>query len=166
MKRWLLRLGLLAGLVALGFWGWHVLFPGPEQVIRRRLNELARAATIAPNESPLARLYNAQKLAGFFTPDVEVMVDVPGYSLHTFSGRDNLIEAATGARSTFGSLTVELVDIEVSMNSDKRSARVDLTAKVNRPGESTPQPQELKVDFKKIDGEWLIDRAETVRPLR
>lgn len=166
MKPWLLRLGLLTGLLALGFWGWRILFPGPVQVIHRRLNELAQAASIAPNESPVARLYNAQKLAGFFTPDVEVTLDMHGYSPHTLSGRDKLIEAATGARSVVGSLTIKLVDIHVTVGGDKQSALVNLTAKVNLPGESAPQPQELKVEFKKDGGQWLIDRAETVRPLR
>ena len=166
MKRWLVRLGLLAGLLALGFWGWGVLFPGPEQVIRRRLDALARAATIAPNETPLARLYRAQKLGEFFTPGVEVAVEMRGYAPHNLSGRDELVQAAAAARSAVGSLTVELMDVHVTLAADKQSALVNLTAKVNLLGESAPQPQELKVNFKKVGSQWLIDRAETVRPLR
>jgi hypothetical protein len=34
------------------------------------------------------------------------------------------------------------------------------------PGENVPEVQRIKAEFKNIDGEWLINRAETVKALR
>jgi hypothetical protein len=165
VKRWLFRLLLLSALAALGCWGWRALFPDPEQVVRKRLAELAQAASIAPNESPLARLANSQKLIGFFTRDVEVAVDVPGQSLQTFSGRDALSEAVTGARSCLQSLKIQFLDVHVALGEDRQTAIVNLTAIARMPGEKDPVPQEMKLSLKKIDGDWLVQKVETVKTL-
>ena len=76
----------------------------PEQIIRRELSEIARLASVAPNESALKKLATAQQLAGFFTKDVEISVDVPGRSTFSINGRDEVQENALGARS-MGSFT-------------------------------------------------------------
>ena len=166
VKRWLFRIILIAGVIAVGFWAWHWLFPGPEQVIRKQLLQLARFATIAANESQLGRMGNAQKLATFFTADAELVVDVPGRLQHTFNGRDEIRDAAVGVRATLRSLSVELFDMVVTVGPDNQTAVVQLTAKATMPGENVPEVQRIKAEFKKVDGEWLINRAETVKALR
>ncbi len=165
MKRWFVRAILLALLVAIGVWGWRVWFPGPEQIIRRELSEIARLASVPPNESSLKKLATAQQLAGFFTKDVDIAVDVPGRSTFSINGRDEVQETAFGARS-LGSFTVEFVDVGVTVAPDRQTAIARLTAKANVRGESVPQVQELKIDFKKLDKDWLVNHVETVRTLR
>ena len=133
MKNWLIRIILVGLLLALGFWGWRTFFPSPETVIRQRLGEMAKAASFSPNEGPLAQALNASVLANFFTPDVQVTVEV--YRLqHTFTGREELLQAAVGARSAAGSLTIEFPDIKVTVAPDRHSAVVNLTAKGRVPG--------------------------------
>jgi hypothetical protein len=166
VKRWLFRVVLLAALVVGAFWAWHLLFPGPEQVIREQLTQLARVASVPANESQLGRMAGAQKLTTFFTTDAELVVDVPGRLQHTFSGRDELLEAAAGARGTLHSLTVEFFDLVITVAPDKQSAVVQLTAKATLPGENVPEVQRVKAEFKNNGGEWLIRRAETVKALR
>ena len=166
MRRWALRILLLGIVVALGIWGWQVWFPGPEQVIRRQLTELARLASISPNEARLKKLATAEQLAGFCTKDVEISVDVPGRSTFTISGKDELRETVIGARSSGSSVTVEFVDVSVNVAPDKTTAVARLTAKATIPGDNVPQVQELKIDFKKVEKDWLVNHAETVRTLR
>ena len=166
MKDWALRIILLAALVLIVVWVWRVWFPGPEQIIRRKLADMASLASVAPNEAPLRKLATAQQLIGYFTKDIEVSVDVPGRSTFTISGLDELRQAALGARSTGTSFNVEFVDVGVTLAPDKQSAVVHLTAKANIPGEAVPQVQELKIDFKKVDKDWLVNHVETVRTLR
>ena len=103
MKEWSIRVVLVGALIALGIWGWGVFFPSPEKVIRKRLGELAQAASFSPKEGLIAKAWNASVLGEYFTPDVQVTVDVPG-TQHTLSGRDELLQAAVGARSAVGSL--------------------------------------------------------------
>src|ERR1043165_9673279 len=90
----LLRLLLLAALLALGFWLWTTLFPGPEKIIRRQLADLARSATLAENEKPIARVLKAQKVVNHFSRDAQIILDVPGLGPHTLSGRDEIAESA------------------------------------------------------------------------
>jgi hypothetical protein len=165
MTRWLFRLVLVGAFLALGIWGWRIFFPTPEQVVRRQLSDLARVASIAPNEGPLAKAYNSQKLASFFAPEVEFLLDVPGH-FAGFHDREELMRAAMAWRSSATSLKVEFLDVSVSVAADKESAEAHLTAKANLPYESLPEVQELKVAFRKIGGKWLISRVETVKTLR
>ncbi|HWH70648.1 MAG TPA: hypothetical protein VNT26_14765 [Candidatus Sulfotelmatobacter sp.] len=164
MKKWLVRILLSAALVALGLWGWRLVFPSPEHVIRKQLSELAQTARIVPNEAPLAKLANSQKLTSFFTGDVQVSVDVPGHT-QSLSGREELMQASMGARSMLSSLTVEFLDVTIALATDKESAVANLTAKARIPGEQDFIVQELKLRFKKIGGDWLINRVETVKTL-
>ena len=71
------RILLFAALAALGIWLWTVLFPSPEKVIRKRLMELARTVSSSSNESDLTRLAAARSVAGFFSTNVELNVELP-----------------------------------------------------------------------------------------
>ena len=77
MKAWFWRVTVMVVLLGFGIWIWTILFPGPERIIRKRLQELAKSASFAGNESPLAAFANAQRVAGFFTgkirPEAELI---------------------------------------------------------------------------------------------
>ena len=158
-----LRFILLAALVALGAWLWFVLFPSPEKVIRQRLTELARIASFSSNESDLARLAAARSLAGFFSTNVEVNVDLPRFAQRSSLDRDEITQNALAASSRAGGLKVKFPDINVTVASDKQSAVADLTVEVDVSGEPDRIVQEMKFTLQKIDGRWLISRVETVR---
>jgi hypothetical protein len=164
MKEWSIRVILLAAFVALGFWGWHGFFPSPETVIRKRLDKLAKAASFSSQEGLLAKAWNASSLGEFFTLDVQVTMDVPG-TQHIISGRDELLQAAVGARSTVSSLTIELPDIKVVVAPDKTSAVVNLTAIGKVSGQSETYLQEFRLRMVKVKSDWLINQIETVRTL-
>lgn len=162
--KWAFRGALAVILVSLGVWIWVTFFPGPERAIRKRLAELAQLGSFG-NEGQLAKVANASKLAGFFTPDIEISVDVPGGPRQKLSGQDELLKAAMGVRTYLSSLRVELLDINITFAPGKESAVVNLTLKVQVNGEKDFIPQEMKFTLKKIKGEWLIREAETVRTL-
>jgi hypothetical protein len=164
MSKWPLRVAFLALFAGVGIWAWHAWFPSPEQVIRRRLAEMARLASFGPNEGPLAKMMNAEKLAGCFSEDVQVQVDFGGYP-QSFSGRQTLREAALRARSMVTSLQLEFPDIIMSLGQDRQSAVIDLAAKGVISGEAEPQVHELKFTMKRVGGDWLITRVETVKTL-
>ncbi len=164
MKEWFIRAILVVALVAVGIWSWGVLFPSPEKIIRKRLDELARTASFSSKEGLVAKAWNASMLADFFTEDVQVTVEVPG-AQHTISGRAELLEAAAGARSTVGSLSIEFPDIKVTLAPDRTSAVVNLTARGKIPGERDFYLQELRLRMIKIKRDWLINQVETVKTL-
>ena len=165
MRRWLWRVLLAGGLVALGMWAWTALFPSPERVIRKRLTELAKVATVSGNEAPLAALLNSEKVAGFFTADIEVNLEVPGRAQQVFSGRDDLVQAAKLLRSAAGALNVEFYDIIVTVGPDKATAEANLTLVARTASERDKIVQELKLRLNKAEGAWRIYRLETVKTL-
>lgn len=166
MKTWAIRFFLAGLLVAAGAWGWKTLFPGPETIIRKRLLEVARTASVEGSEGNFVRLAKAQKLAGFFTQDVEVMLEIPGYHSAGINGRAELQQAVLMARSRSSTLKFKLVDVNVAVAPDGTSAVAHFTGEATITGETGIQAEEMKANLVKQDGEWLIKRVETVPTLR
>jgi len=159
------RLAWLLGLAALGIWLWTVLFPAPDKVIRRRLTELARTASFSPDGSDLARLAAARNLAGFFSTNVEMKVDLPHFGRLNEMDREEITQAAFAAGSRAGGLQVKFPDMIVTVAPGGQAAVVDLTVTAVVAGESDSLVQEMKFTLHKIDGLWLVTRVETVRTL-
>jgi hypothetical protein len=159
------RIAMFAALAALGIWLWAALFPSPEKVIRKRLVELARTASSSAGESDLARLAAARSVAGFFSTNVELAVEWPELARYSLMDRDEIMQAALMARSKIGGLSVKFPDINIAVAPDKQSVVADLTVQANVSGEHDPFVQQMKFTLKKIDGQWLITRVETVHTL-
>ena len=159
------RIVWLVALAALGFWLWTVLFPSPEKIIRRRLDEVAKHVSFAPDEGALARLANVQSLADYFSTNAEVNIDTREEGQHDFAGRDQITQTALAARSVLGSLNVKFLDISVTVATDKQSATADLTVDANISGQPDAIVQEVKITLQEIGGQWLITRVETIRTL-
>ena len=160
-----LRLAGAAALIGLGLWGWLILFPSPEKVIRSRLNQLAGVLSFEPKDGIIVRGYHVEKAARFFTADVEVSVDVRGIEPMIFSGRDEIQQRALGGARLLRGLKVEFLDINVTLGPDKQTASANLTAKWTISGEREFNVQEFNFKLRKVNGEWLIHRGETVKTL-
>jgi len=154
-----------AALIGLGVWGWFLLFPGPEKVIRSRLNRLAGILSFEPKDGIIPRGYRVEKAVGYFTSDVEVSVDVRGVERMDFSGRDEIQQHLMGGARMLRGLKVEFLDINVTLGPDKQTATANLTAKWTVSGDREFNVQELNFKLKKVDGDWLIYRVETVKTL-
>jgi len=166
MMRWVLRICLVAAVIAAGVWGWHVLFPSPAQVIRKRTLELAEAASVAPREGPLAQVANASRVASFFTPDIELSVAIPSHAVVQLNGRDDLMAAALRARAMLSGLVVKFPDIVITVAPDKLSATANVTVWGRIPSDKDYIVEELNLRWRKLDRTWLIYHLETVQTLR
>jgi len=165
LKRNLSRFIFVLVLLVLAIWGWRLLFPSPEQAIRKQLVKLARTASFTSGEAPMARLWNAQAIGNLFTADVEASFDVPGGGPSVLIGRDNLVERVLAARSALYSLKVEFPDISVTIGPDNQSAVAYVTARGKASGEREPFLQELEFTFQKVGRDWLIRKVETAKTL-
>jgi len=160
-----MRIGALVALLVGGYFLWQGLFPGDETRIRRQLKELAEAASFTATEAPLAKLTNAARVANFFTVDGTVEVEPWGYRRLVLSGRDELRQAAVGARNAVAALVVRFENVAVTLTPDRSRATVRLTL-LGRTSEQTEmQSQEMRFEMIRTDGDWLIGRAETVEYL-
>jgi hypothetical protein len=159
------RLGLFLAALACGYWLWLVLFPTPEKLIRSRVREVASSASFENTEGPVAKMINAEKLAGYFASDAKIYLEGPETGRHAVNGRDEIVQAAVAVRSLFSSLAVKFVDVNVKVLEGGDTARVELTARVQARGETDFLIQELLITFKRLEGEWLITRVETMKTL-
>jgi hypothetical protein len=157
------RLLLLVALIAAGVWLWTILFPSPEQVIRKRLAQAASEASFQSGENPLISAARAENLSSRFGTNVEININVPEYGRQEFVGRAEIAQAAAGVRLRLSSLKVEFPDVSVTVAPDKQSAIADVALQVQAAGEKDFNVQEMKFTFQKIGSDWLITRVETVR---
>ena len=164
MKRAIQILAALA-VVGLAVWGWMALHPSPEKAVRSRLNDLAKTLSFKSGSGSLAQAYSAQKVSEFFTQDVDVDVNLSGFEPLSIQGRDEVMGIAMRARSRLSSLKVEFPDMNITIDPDGQSAKVNLTGKAIMPGERDISAQEFNFKLKKVDGKWLIYHVETVRTL-
>lgn len=164
MKK-ILRIVAAALLIALGLWLYRVLFPTDETRIRKLLAEVAETASLKPNENPLVRLGAAGKLAGFFSGDAIIHVDVEGVRDRTIQGRDELQQVVAAARASLQSAAIRFPDVSLTVEPDGLSAVANVAAVADVNGEKNTVVQELKMNLKKIEGKWRISQVDTVRTL-
>jgi len=160
-----LRLVLLAAVAALGFWLWIVFFPSPEKVVLKKIASLAATATFSAGDGNITRANKVGNLIGFFAVDAEIVFDAPGQGARTLSGRDEIRDAARAGFASLTTLKVEFLDVTVRLGADRQTADVNCTAKVNAGDSKDFGVQEMHFQLKKVDGNWLITRAETVKTL-
>ena len=160
------RILAVVAVAGLGLWVWFRFFPGDDTVIRRNLEMVAKLASFNPNEAPLTRLGNARALADFFTLDVRIDINIQGFREERIEGREQLFETGMAARSTGPGAKVELLDPVIDFPGSREAAVVSLTLKAQISGQSDLVVQELRLTMKKLSGDWLIQRVETVKTLR
>ena len=107
-----------------------------------------------------------EKLGGFFSPEVEVKLESPGYPTLEFNTRDELKQAALGARSAIRGIKAEFPDMKIEVTPGNQAAIVDLTLMADVGDEKNAILQELKFNMKKVDGQWVITHVETVKTLK
>jgi len=146
-------------------WLTVALWPSPQKEVRKRLHQLAVLASVGASEGDLARLATARELSNLFATNAVVRVDIQGGPRGQLSGRDEIFQAALGARLTIGPLHVEFIDVEVQLSGDRQTATVEATGKATQPGVRDVFWQELKFHFTLRDSGWVIESVETVRTL-
>lgn len=161
-----LRSILILAVLGVCFWLYTLLFPSAEKVVLKRIASLAATATITRGEGPLSRANKVSNLIGYFATDAEIAYDVNGVGARTLSGRDEIREAAAGGFVGLASLTVRFQDATVRVGPDRQNAEVSCTANVSANDEPNSGIQELHFTLRKMEGQWLITHAETVKTLR
>jgi hypothetical protein len=162
----IVRLILLAGLLALGIWSWGFFFPTPQKIIEKDLLNLARLASFSSHDGNFKRLADNERIGSLLARNIHVVLDLPGGRGNTFDNREDLLQAVLAARSAGKDLQAQFTDIGIRLNPDRQSAVALLTVKSKIGGEPDWVVEELRFTFKKISGDWLITGLETVQPLQ
>jgi hypothetical protein len=153
-------------LAAAGVLLYRHFFPPHEQRIRQTLKQAAATVSFGADTGNLARLAAINRLTSFFTPDIEILVEMPGSISRRVVGRDEVREVTAGTRAAVRALEVRLRDIAVELDEDRLSARAHVVVDVRIDGDPSPWISEFKLTMAHFEGEWLIRKIEPVRTLQ
>jgi len=135
-----------------------------ERAIRTRLREIAAAASVPAHESELMRVTRAAQIRRSLTENVRI-----GAGNQALVSRDLVVAAAARWMPAAGGVTVDVVDVQVEVGPDHRSATAHLTAKITSVDPQTGGPaidaREVVVVLEKVDREWLVSEARTEETL-
>ena len=140
---------------------------GDERAIRKQMSAVAEALTVPANDGELGRVARIAAVRNVLAPDIRVSTSVtarPGAQVPPeLIGRDAVLALAGRWVPPPGGVTVEFVDVQVTVDNGRVNAHVYCTARVSSGPEEQPivDARELTVGFSKIDGTWLIT---SVRP--
>ena len=138
-----------------------------ERAIGRQMTAIAEALTVPATDGELGRVARIAAVRRVLAPDVTVSTGVtarPGaQSQPALVGRDAVLALAGRWVPPPGGVTVEFVDVQMTLDDSRVNAQVYCTARVSSGPEERPlvDARELTVGFSKIDGIWLIT---SVRP--
>ncbi len=161
-----IRLVLLAAVVALSCWLWTIFFPSTEKVIGKKMASLAETTTFSAGASSFSRAAKASTFIGYFSSDAQIFMDVVGLGTHTFSGRDEIHEAGNGGFATLPSLKVSFLDTTVRVGPDQKTADASCTVRVTIGSDKDYGVEEMHFQWQKTNDDWFITRAETVKTLK
>lgn len=156
---------VLLAVIAAGFGAWRYVFPGDEARIRAVLHRVAEAATAGAAEGSVARLSRAAAIRDELAPDVTVDAGAP---VPRLSGREAVVGAAARMGGTVRNLEIRFPDISVAVGSDQQSAVAVVTAEAHFDGSDGRrfEARELEIDFKRVDGNWVIAAVSVISPIR
>ncbi len=160
---------LVGAVLAVGaaVWGYGLLFPSPEDEIRRQLDALAEAASVAPGATNLERLARAARLGRFVTEDV--VIDLGG-RLGAARGRQAVIGVAARAPVGADGVAFQFLDERIVLAGDAVSATVTLTVRgtgVNlATGDEWVDAIALDMRWRDVDGAWLVAAVTAVELIR
>ena len=146
-------------------WVGFKLLPDDQSAVRKLMLRLVQAASVKPNESNLARLTYADRLADFFTTNATLQLEGLHGDFPAINSRSDLLAAAMAARSQLRQADFALADLNVTFP-DKRSANayVVITGTINF--QTNQFGQAFRIALKKAQGHWLINEMHTVEQVR
>ena len=152
---------LLAGLVILGVLLFRAFGGDEKSKIRRVLEEVTVEASAGDETQGIQIQTKSIKVSRFMTPSFTAKITLANGQVHTLPSKQELVSSMTAAIYLMKPLIVEVSGLEISVSPGANSA--EATLDVNLRHKSTEPPFEsahFLLELKKIDGDWLIDRAE------
>jgi hypothetical protein len=137
-----------------------------ERAIRNQMSAVAESLTVPENDGELGRVARIATLRNLLAPDIAVSTGAPRPGAEVppeLVGRDAVLALAGRWVPPAGGVTIEFVDMQVTMDAGRSTAQVYCTARISSGPDDRPlvDARELTIGFARIDGSWLI---ASVRP--
>jgi hypothetical protein len=160
---------LIAACLALGLIGFFIFYQTDAEKIRSRLDELAERVSKTEPENELMAAGHVKNIGDLFTdPCVLEIPDTPHREVFGEFSRQDIKAYAMSGRARYAQIKLDLYDISIDFP-DEKTADVRLTARVNAGAEGGERAfvefYELACQFRKIEGDWYINRVAAVEVL-
>lgn len=145
--------------------GFFLLHQSETDKIRGRLKSLSELAGKDAAEGAIAAAANAKKAADLFADPC--FLEIPASPHADLSGRfahQDIRAYILRARSRFQNISLDFHDISISLPAEE-IADASLTGHLRAAADSEPPIDvfhELRIQFQKTDGQWLIKKIEAV----
>ena len=163
--RLLLRFVLIAVALIAAYYAYRWYFPDDEALIRTRLEALAATVSHEGGGEGFATLTRAAAFGAFFTQDV--VIEIGGFA--PIRGRDSVMALAAKAQVPGEGFTIRFVDVTVVVDPSGLSALAAMTATAqgrNLGDYQAIDARELEMGWRKVDGDWQIERVTTVEAIQ
>jgi hypothetical protein len=133
-----------------------------ERAIRNQMSSIAKTLTVPANDGELGRIARIAALRNVLAPDIHVSTAMsarPGAAVPPeLVGRDAVLALVGRWVPPPGGVTVEFVDVQVTLDDSRTTATVYCTAKASSGPDERPlvDARELTIGFAKMDGAWLV----------
>ncbi len=145
-------------------WLAYIELLNPQREVRQRMNAVASALSTAREGTDLARLGRVMRLKDYLAEDVRVVGDG-----RQIDSRDGVMDAAARWATAGNGLSVDFIDLSVTMSPDGGSAESFFTAQISSSGAASSAPtvesRDVITDLVRRNGQWLITRVEA-KPAR
>ena len=169
---WSIRRVLITAVVIIAAGVGYRWWTSDERAIRASLSEIAESLTIPVNEAGLGRVTRVAMLRNNLAPEIEISGTASpaegAEASQRIVGRDAALAFVGGWSPPPGGMTVEFVDMQVTVDAGRSRAIVKSTAMVTSgtSEQATVDAREVVVGFSRIDREWLVTSARLEETLR
>ena len=152
---------LLLSAVGCGVWYFFFNQKSEEELIRDQLLEIAEACSRIDGETGITMAMKNNRISNLIADSCSVSINekmINGtYTAMEFAG------SVTRSRALFQRIKGSFDDVEVSVDSDKKSATIDYSVRVvgqMKKGRVFDDVRELRSELRKEDGKWKFSSFE------
>ena len=155
-------LGLMV--VALGLYLWDP-FTSEEDRVARVLSRIERDYFLSKGESKLQFAARVNALKGLFTGSATVNLKFQyREEFQPVSGRDEIAQAMIAVSTQLNEFRLKFYDTDIKIHDTSETATLQTSCEINYQADELVQASDLSMEFKKIDGEWLIQTVVNETP--
>ena len=131
------------------------------------MSAIAESLSVPENDGELGRIARIAALRNVLAPDVAISTGAssrPGAEVPPeLVGRDAVLALVGRWVPPAGGVTIEFVDMQVTLDANRAAAQVYCTARISSGPDERPvvDARELTIGLSRLDGSWLI---ASVRP--
>lgn len=166
MKKWISRLFILAIAITIGWFGWNHYFPSEKRIICKRLNGFAKNISFPANASTIVHMAGADSSRDYFTTNVLVTLDGIHNRAEYISGRAEVMNIITLARTYLRELDMKFEDPVVQLHENNTRATMDVVGRVIIDEDKRNKVHQLiRIGWVKQDNKWRMEKIETLKML-